>query len=79
MAVEFVRKTGGGDGGWESLGEEQVTVDSGAEEFVCQLGWGASFGMKVVTPGKEMRMVSAGGGEMQHYGSRKVTIKAAGF
>ena len=33
LAVEFVRrKEGGGDEEWESLGEEKVTVDSGAEE-----------------------------------------------
>ena len=80
LAVEFVRRTDGGRGEeWESLGEEKVTVDSGAEESVCPLGWGASFGLKVVAPGKEMKMISAGGGTMQHYGSRKVTIKAAGF
>ena len=79
LAVEFVRRRGGESEGWESMGEEHVTIDSGAEESVCPLGWGEGFGMTVVTPGKEMRMVGAGGGEMQHFGSRKVTIKAAGF
>ena len=80
IKVEFVRRKGEkGDGEWESLGRETVTVDSGAEESVCPMGWGADFGMKVVAPGKEMRMVSAGGGEMRHYGSRKVTIRATGF
>ena len=79
MAVEFVRKKGEVRNEWESLGVEQVTIDSGAEESVCPLGWGGDFGMTVVAPGREMKMVSAGGGEMKHFGSRKVTIKAAGF
>ena len=79
LAVEFVRRSGKGSEEWESMGIEQVTIDSGAEESVCPLDWGASFGMKVVSPGREMRMVSAGGGEMRDYGSRKVTIKPAGF
>ena len=79
LEVEFVKGTGRGGDEWESMGVEQVTIDSGAEESVCPLDWGASFGMKVVAPGREMKMVSAGGGEMRHYGSRRVTIKAAGF
>ena len=80
LRVEFLRKEAGGDGEeWESLGKETVTVDSGAEESVCPLGWGAEFGMKTVAPGKELRMVSAGGGEMSHYGIRKVSIRASSF
>ena len=80
IRVEFVRRKGQREEGeWESLGKEIVTIDSGAEESVCPMGWGADFGMRVVTPWKDMKMESAGGGEMRHYGSRKVTIKAAGF
>ena len=78
LRVEFVRRRNEGEG-WESLGKETVTIDSGAEESVCPMEWGAEFGMKAVAPGREMRMVSAGGGEMRHYGSRKVQIRAASF
>ena len=80
LKVEFVKRKGDGNvEEWESLGKEMVTVDSGAEESVCPLGWGAEFGMKPVVPGKEMRMVSAGGAEMRHYGSRKVLLRTASF
>ena len=40
LAVEFVRRRGGESEGWESMGEECVTIDSGAEESVCPLEWG---------------------------------------
>ena len=81
LKVEFVRRTKDGASGelWESLGTETITVDSGAEESVCPLGWGAEFGMTPIPPGKEMRMVNAGGGEMKHYGSRRVAFGVAGF
>ena len=64
LKIEFVRKKKGTTGGdvWESLGSEWITVDSGAEESVCPLGWGAEFGMQAVPLGKEMRMLNAGGG-----------------
>ena len=61
IRVEFVRRKGQKEyGEWESLGKEMVTIDSGAEESVCPVGWGEEFGMKVVTLGKEIRTVSAG-------------------
>ena len=43
------------------------------------IGWGAEFGLQAVPPGKEMKMVHAGGGEMKHWGSRRVSFTAAGF
>ena len=81
LKVEFVRETKDEKGvvAWESLGVGAITVDSGAEESVCPLGWGATFGMKVVAPGRELKMINAGGGRMKHYGSRKVDFKASGF
>ena len=81
LKIEFVRRKKGATGGdvWESLGSEWITVDSGAEESVCPLGWGAEFGMQAVPPGKEMRMLNAGGGEMKHFGSRRVSFTGVVF
>ena len=81
IEVEFVKDEVGADGTWKRtrVGKETITIDSGAEESVCPLGWGESLGMKVVSPGSEMRMVSAAGTEMKHYGSRKVVFAAEGF
>ena len=63
LKVEFVRRrVVNGEDVWESLGHEEVTVDSGAEESVCPKTWGEGFGMVAVTPGYELRMIHAGGG-----------------
>ena len=79
--VEFVRDEMGPDGVARrvKMGREVITIDSGAEESVCPLGWGEAFGMRGVTPGAEMKMISAAGTEMKHYGSRKVVFTAEGF
>ena len=80
LRVELVRrKVLNGGEMWESLGREEVTIDSGAEESVCPKGWGEGFGMVAVTPGCELRMINAGGGEMSHFGSRKVTVTTGFF
>ena len=80
LRVEFVRRrVVEGEEVWESMGREEVTVDSGAEESVCPKAWGEGFGMVAVAPGCELRMVNAGGGEMSHFGSRKVTVTTEGF
>ena len=77
LEIEFVKE--GEKGNMEIVGRESITVDSGAEESVCPLGWGEVFGLKPVKPGQELRMINAGGDVMPHYGSRKVTFKSKGF
>ena len=81
IKVEFVKSVVGNDGvrSLKKVGSEFITVDSGAEESVCPLGWGDTFELTAVKPGKEMKMVNAGGGEMPHYGSRKVQFAASTF
>ena len=81
IKVDFVKEVEGKDGdkGLKKVGSEFITIDSGAEESVCPLGWGDFFELTAVKPGKEMKMVNAGGGEMPHYGSRRVTFAAATF
>ena len=46
---------------------------------MCPLGWGQVFGLDKVKPGQEMTMINAAGGEMPHYGSRKLFFQATGF
>jgi hypothetical protein len=81
LNVEFVRKVIGpnGEERFETMGKELITIDSGAEESVCPLGWGESFGINPVRPGMELRMINAGGGVMPHFGSRKVQFASTGF
>ena len=81
IKVGFVKGVAGkgGDRTLKKVGVEYITVDSGAEESMCPLGWGEAFEMTAVKPGKEMKMVNAGGGEMQHDGSRKVQLAAMTF
>ena len=81
IKVKFVKSVVGNDGvrSLKKVGSEFITVDSGAEESVCPLGWGDTFELTAVKPGKEMKMVNAGGGEMPHYGSRKVQFAASTF
>ena len=80
LRVEFIRrKTICGEAVWEGLGREEVTVDSGAEESVCPVSWGVEFRMTPVVLGREMKMVNAGGGELNHYRSRKITITTGFF
>ena len=79
--VEFVKRVpgAGGEFKFEVMGKATITVDSGAEESVCPLGWGESFGLETVKPGNEMRMINAGGGVMPHFGSRNVQFAPVGF
>ena len=81
MKMEFVKSVvgRGGDRTLKKVGTEFITVDSGAEESVCPLGWGDTFELTAVKTGKKMKIVNAGGGEMQHYGSRKVQFSAVNF
>ena len=55
----------------------EITVDSGAEESVCPPGWGEWFGM--VNAARRMNLVGAGGGSIEHYGSRRVRFTDQGF
>jgi hypothetical protein len=74
MDIEFVEKVGGE---WASRGAAEITVDSGAEESVCPPGWGRWFGMEKAE--RKMNLVGAGGGAIEHYGSRRVRFTEQGF
>ena len=56
----------------------EITVDSAADESVCPRSWAEQFGLKPVEPGKELKLVNASGGKIQHWGSRRVQVHAVG-
>ena len=74
--VDFVKKVC--DDKYETIGKEVFTVYSGAEESVCPLSWGETFGLRAVEQGHEMRF-NAAGDSMQHYSSIKVQFAATAF
>ena len=55
----------------------EITVDSAAEESVCPLRWAEQFGLDPVEKGREMKLVNASGGRINHWGCRKVVVHPA--
>ena len=55
----------------------EIWVDSAAEESVCPREFGVEFGLSA--PEKEIRLVNASGGKIQHFGARRIKVTAAGF
>ena len=51
-----------------------ITVDSGAEESVCPLGWGEEFGL--VKPDQRLNLINVSGSQITHYGQRQVKVEA---
>ena len=53
----------------------EITVDSAADESVCPRAWAEHFGTNAVEHGKELKLINASGGRINHYGSRKVLFR----
>ena len=64
--------------GWDSFGKAVVTVDSAADESVCPKDWANMFDLQKIEEGKELRLRSANGGKIAHYGQRDVVFEVAG-
>ena len=58
------------DGSWT-----EITVDSGAADNVCPLGWGQCFGMQTLQDRQKINFVGPNGSPIQHYGSRDIFVK----
>ena len=52
----------------------QITVDSGAEESVCPVGWGAEFGTEELD--RRLNLINASGAKIPHMGQRLVKVEA---
>jgi hypothetical protein len=73
--VQFVRAVNEGDG-LVHLGKGDIIVDSAADESCWPAGHGDAFPTKPVA--KELKLRTANGGEMRHYGEKHVTFKFDG-
>ena len=62
------------DGSWT-----EITVDSGAADNVCPLGWGQCFGMQTLQDRQRINFVGPNGMQIQHYGSRDVFVKTQSY
>ena len=54
----------------------EITVDSAAEESVCPHGWAEQFELVPVQHGCEIKLVTANGGKIRHYGKRNIVFQA---
>ena len=54
----------------------EITVDSGAADNVCPVGWAPEFGVKPCAPGTEQTFINASGAPIKHHGEKKVTLWA---
>ena len=73
MDVEFIREEDG-----TRMCVAEITVDSGAEESVCPVGW-AGVRDEGGRRWNEDEIGECRGGVMRHVGSRKVTFKSSSF
>ena len=64
---------------WWEAGKRQITIGSAAEDAVCPQVLAKEFDMIKVKEGDEMKLVSANGGKISHYGRRKVIFEAPVF
>ena len=55
----------------------EITVDSGAADNVCPLGWGQCFGMQTLQDRQKINFVGPNGSPITHYGKRDVQVQAA--
>ena len=67
-------QVGGGADRWVKIKQGEVTIDSAAEESVCPVDWCEEYEV-IPKKGKGLRLITANGGEMRHYGSRKPTFQ----
>ena len=58
---------------------QEITVDSAAEESVCPIWFGEDFGIQRVEKGREMKLINASGGKIDHHGNRQVSFKSQVF
>ena len=59
---------------WKSVGPAEIVIDSAADESVCPSTWAKAFGTKCVPESQRMRLRSANGGKIEHYGEKAVSF-----
>ena len=63
------------DGSWENVGTAEIVIDSAADESVCPWTWGKAFKIKQIPENKKIKLRSANGGRIEHYGEKVVSFK----
>ena len=61
---------------WKSVGMTEIVIDSAADESVCPKQWGRAFKTKPVAENQRIKLRSANGGKIEHYGEKVVCFKA---
>ena len=54
----------------------KVAIDSAAAESVCPPDWAPEFKVRPCAPGEQQTFVNASGGDIEHYGEKKVALRA---
>ena len=50
-------------------------IDSAADESVCPMQWGTAFKTKAIPEKQKIKLRSANGGKIEHYGEKMVSFK----
>jgi hypothetical protein len=53
----------------------KIAIDSGAAESVCPKDWAQQFKVVECKPGQTQNFVNASGGQIKHYGEKKVALQ----
>ena len=56
----------------------KIAIDSAAAESVCPMDWAGQFKVKPCVPGQERSFINASGGEIKHYGEKRVALLTKG-
>ena len=62
---------------WKSVGPAEIVIDSAADESVCPKDWGKAFRTKAIPEDEKIKLRSANGGRIDHYGEKVVSFKTA--
>ena len=54
----------------------KVAIDSAAAESVCPPDWAPEFKVRLCAPGEQQTFVNASGGDIEHYGEKRVALLA---
>ena len=63
---------------WENVGPAEIVIDSAADESVCPKEWGKAFRTRVIPENEKIKLRSANGGKIEHYGEKIVSFKSGG-
>ena len=63
------------DEAWKSVGPAEIVIDSAADESVCPKEWGKAFRTKAIPENEKIKLRSANGGKIEHFGEKVVSFK----